>query len=104
MFLRGSPIYEFHFGNREGESFGACDTAEGVIVTLKELYVPFVGRRRDCDHKVINVGENHTLGDYRREGGYVDDKKQRGDGGALWGTVGSTMGLASSIVFLVFYS
>ena len=67
-------MYEFRFGNREGESFWGCYTAEGAIVTLKELYVSSMGGRRDCNHEVVNVGENHTLGDFGVERGYVNNK------------------------------
>ena len=57
-------------------------------MTLNELDIPPMGGRRYCNHKVINIGENQASGNGWVEGGNVDDKQKRGDGGTLWGTHG----------------
>ena len=88
MLLRGTPVNELGFGNREGQSFGSRNAAEGAVVTLKKLYVPSVREGRNCNHKVIDVRENQALRYAQMKGGNINNKQQRGDGGALWGTHG----------------
>ena len=53
-------------------------------MALEKLDVPSVGGRCNCDHEVINVGENQTSGDGGMKGGYVNDEK----GGGRWGSLG----------------
>ena len=52
-------------------------------MTLEELNVPPVGGRSNCDHEVLNVGENQASGYGGEEGGHVNDEQERGDGGSL---------------------
>ena len=63
--------------------------AEGAVVTLKELDIPSVGGRCYCNHKIINVGENHAFGNGWVKGGDRNNEQQRRDGEALWGTDGN---------------
>ena len=62
--------------------------AEGAVVTLKELDIPSLRERRNCNHKVINVGENQAFGNGCVEGGNINNEQQWRDGGALWSTHG----------------
>ena len=53
-------------------------------MALKELDVASVRGRRNCDHKVVNEGEDQALGNAWVEGGNINNKQQRRNGGALW--------------------
>ena len=57
-------------------------------MTLEKLDVPSVGGGGNCDHKVINVGEDQAPRDFGVEGGDVDNKQEGGDRGALGGSPG----------------
>ena len=65
---------EFGLRDREGQVFRGRNAAKGAVVTLKELDVPPVGGRRNCDYKVVNVGEDQASGYGGMEGGHVDDE------------------------------
>ena len=69
--------------DREGQAFRGRNAAQGAVVTLEKLDVPPVGGRSNCDHKVIDVGENQASGYEGREGGHVNNEQERGDGGTL---------------------
>ena len=55
---------ELGLRNREGKASGCSHTAQGAEVVLKELNIAPVGGGRDCDHKVVHVGDNDALGDH----------------------------------------
>ena len=57
-------------------------------MTLKELDIPSLRERRNCNHKVINLEENQAFGNGWVEGGNINNEQQRRDGGAMWGTHG----------------
>ena len=57
-------------------------------MSLNKLDISPVGQGGHCDNKVIHIGEYCTLFYHRVEWREVDDKKQRGDGGALGGADG----------------
>ena len=65
---------ELGLGDREGQAFRGRNAAKGAVVTLKELDVPPVGGRCNCDHEVINVGEDQASGYEGMEGGHVNDE------------------------------
>ena len=75
---------ELSLGDLEGQAFRGRNPAQGAVVTLEELDVPPVRGSRKCDHEIINVGENQASGYAGMEGGHINDKQERGDGGALW--------------------
>ena len=57
-FLGGAPVNELSLGDREGQAFWGRYAAEGAVMTLKKLDVPSMGGGGNCDHEVINVGED----------------------------------------------
>ena len=65
---------ELGLGDREGQAFWGRCAAKGAVVALKELDVPPMGGRCNCDHEVINVGENQASGYERMEGRHVNNE------------------------------
>ena len=74
VFLGSAPMDELGFGDREGQAFRGRNAAKGAVVTLKKLDVPSVGGRCNCDHQVINLGENQASGYGGVKGRHVDDE------------------------------
>ena len=79
----GAPVDELGLGDREGQAFRGCNAAEGAVVALKELDIPPVRGRSNCDYEMVNVGENQASGYGGMKGGHVNDEQERGDGGSL---------------------
>ena len=76
---------EFGFRNREGETPGCRNSAQGVEVALKELNIAPVCSGGNCDHKIIHIGDYYAFGNYRVQWGDVDNEEAGRDGGALGG-------------------
>jgi len=57
-------VNELSLGDGEGKAPGCRDTAERVVLALKELNVASVRGERDRDHEIIHVGDHNAFRDH----------------------------------------
>jgi len=57
-------VDEFCLGNREGESPGRRNAAQGAKVALQELNIAPVGRGGNRNDEIIHIGDYYALGDH----------------------------------------
>jgi len=81
-------VHELCLGDGEGETPGCRDTAERVVLPLKELYLASVGGGRVGDHEIIHVGDYNTLRYHRVQWRNIYNKEEGGNGEPLGGTHG----------------